>query len=66
MVAIARDRGTEAVDLLEDAFHSRLPVEGRVEKAVKGGYEVRIAGQRAADGDFVHVGGAGYNLSNSG
>jgi small subunit ribosomal protein S1 len=24
-----------------------LPVEGRVEKAVKGGYEVRIAGQRA-------------------
>ena len=32
---------------LEDAFHSRLPVEGRVEKAVKGGYEVRIAGQRA-------------------
>lgn len=32
---------------LEDAFHSGLPVEGRVEKAVKGGYEVRIAGQRA-------------------
>src|SRR5690606_14641429 len=32
---------------LEDAYHSRLPVEGRVEKAVKGGYEVRIAGQRA-------------------
>lgn len=32
---------------LENAFHSRLPVEGRVEKAVRGGYEVRIAGQRA-------------------
>ncbi len=32
---------------LEDAFHARLPVEGRVERAVKGGYEVRIARQRA-------------------
>jgi small subunit ribosomal protein S1 len=32
---------------LEDAFHSRLPVEGRVERAVKGGYEVRIGRQRA-------------------
>jgi len=32
---------------LEDAFHSGLPVEGKVEKAVKGGYEVRIARQRA-------------------
>jgi len=32
---------------LEDAYHARLPVEGRVERAVKGGYEVRIARQRA-------------------
>src|ERR1700741_2530479 len=32
---------------LEDAFHSGLPVEGKVERAVKGGYEVRIARQRA-------------------
>src|SRR5256885_3721852 len=32
---------------LEDAFHSGLPVEGKVEKVVKGGYEVRIARQRA-------------------
>lgn len=32
---------------LEDAFHSGLPVEGKVEKAIKGGYEVRIARQRA-------------------
>jgi small subunit ribosomal protein S1 len=32
---------------LEDAFRSGLPVEGRVERAVKGGYEVRIARQRA-------------------
>jgi small subunit ribosomal protein S1 len=32
---------------LEDAFHSRLPVEGKVEREVKGGYEVRIGRQRA-------------------
>jgi small subunit ribosomal protein S1 len=31
----------------EDAFHSGLPVEGKVERAVKGGYEVRIGRQRA-------------------
>ena len=31
---------------LEDAFHARLPVEGKVEKAVKGGYEVRIGTRR--------------------
>lgn len=32
---------------LENAFHSGLPVEGKVDAEVKGGYEVRIAGQRA-------------------
>jgi small subunit ribosomal protein S1 len=32
---------------LEDAFQTRLPVEGKVERAVKGGYEVRIGRQRA-------------------
>ncbi len=32
---------------LEDAFRAGLPVEGKVERAVKGGYEVRIARQRA-------------------
>lgn len=32
---------------LEDAFRSGLPVEGKVERAVKGGYEIRIARQRA-------------------
>lgn len=32
---------------LEDAFQSGMAVEGRVEKAVKGGYEVRIARERA-------------------
>ena len=32
---------------LEDAFRSGLPVEGKVESVVKGGFEVRIARQRA-------------------
>jgi small subunit ribosomal protein S1 len=32
---------------IEDAYLSGLAVEGRVEKAVKGGYEVRIARERA-------------------
>src|SRR5688572_20930060 len=32
---------------LEDAFQSGLAVEGKVDKAIKGGYEVRIARERA-------------------
>ena len=40
-------RGAATQRQIEDAFHTGLPVEGRVEKAVKGGYEVRVAGQRA-------------------
>src|SRR4030081_1502511 len=40
-------RGAATQRQLEDAFRTGLPVEGKVEKAVKGGYEVRIAGQRA-------------------
>jgi small subunit ribosomal protein S1 len=40
-------RGAATARQLEDAFHTGLPVEGRVERAVKGGYEVRIARQRA-------------------
>lgn len=39
--------GAASARQLEDAFQARLPVEGRVERAVKGGYEVRIARQRA-------------------
>ena len=31
----------------EDAFHSGLPVEGKVEREIKGGYEVRLGRQRA-------------------
>src|SRR5258706_5184894 len=40
-------RGAATERQLEDAFRSGLPVEGKVDKAVKGGYEVRIGGQRA-------------------
>jgi small subunit ribosomal protein S1 len=40
-------RGAATERQLDDAFRSGLPVEGKVEKAVKGGYEVRIGGQRA-------------------
>ena len=32
---------------IEDAFRAGLAIEGKVEKAVKGGYEVRIARERA-------------------
>jgi small subunit ribosomal protein S1 len=40
-------RGAVTDRQLEDAFRAGLPVEGKVEKEVKGGYEVRIARQRA-------------------
>ena len=40
-------RGAATARQLEDAFHTGLPVEGRVQGAVKGGYEVSIARQRA-------------------
>ena len=40
-------RGAATQRQLEDAFHTGLPVQGKVEKAVKGGYEVSIARQRA-------------------
>jgi len=40
-------RGAATRQRLEEAFRSGLPVEGRVEKAIKGGYEVRVGGQRA-------------------
>jgi small subunit ribosomal protein S1 len=40
-------QGAASARQLEDAFRAGLPVEGKVEKTVKGGYEVRIGGQRA-------------------
>ncbi len=40
-------RGAASRRQLEDAFSARLPVEGKVESQVKGGYTVTVAGQRA-------------------
>lgn len=40
-------RGAATARQLEDAFRSGLPVEGRVEAEIKGGFSVTIAGQRA-------------------
>jgi small subunit ribosomal protein S1 len=40
-------RGAATGRQLEDAFRAGLPVEGKVERAVKGGYEVRIGRLRA-------------------
>ena len=39
--------GAATARQLENAFQAGLPVEGKVERAVKGGYEVRIGRQRA-------------------
>src|SRR3954454_15006619 len=40
-------RGAATDRQLESAFRASLPVEGKVEREVKGGYEVRVARQRA-------------------
>jgi small subunit ribosomal protein S1 len=40
-------RGAASKRQLEDAFHAGLPVEGKVEAEVKGGYTVAVARQRA-------------------
>ena len=39
-------RGAATNRQLEEAFRSGLPVEGKIERDVKGGYEVRIGGAR--------------------
>jgi small subunit ribosomal protein S1 len=39
--------GAATARQLEEAFEAGLPVEGKVERLVKGGYEVRVARQRA-------------------
>jgi small subunit ribosomal protein S1 len=40
-------RGAATARQLEDAFHARLPVEAKVERSVKGGFEVRLGSLRA-------------------
>ncbi len=39
-------RGAASLRQLENAYRAGLPVEGKVERVVKGGYEVRVGGQR--------------------
>ncbi len=40
-------RGAASAEQLDGAFRAGLPVEGKIDKAVKAGFDVRIAGQRA-------------------
>lgn len=42
---LARNAATERQ--IENAFRSGLPVEGKVEKTIKGGFEIRVGHQRA-------------------
>jgi small subunit ribosomal protein S1 len=39
--------GSAAQAHLEEAYHAGIPVEGHVEKEIKGGFEVKMAGARA-------------------
>ena len=41
---------------LEEAYHNRIPVEGLVEKEIKGGYEVKIAGNVRAFCPYSQMG----------
>jgi small subunit ribosomal protein S1 len=38
---------TAGAGMLEEAYHAKMPVEGLVEKEIKGGYEIRIGTFRA-------------------
>lgn len=40
-------RGAATRERLGQAYRAGLPVEGKVERAIRGGFEVRLAGQRA-------------------
>ncbi|MGD9162237.1 MAG: 30S ribosomal protein S1 [Desulfobacteraceae bacterium] len=43
-------------EFLEDAFHNGIPLQGVVEKEIKGGFEVRIAGKTRAFCPFSQMG----------
>lgn len=47
--------GKAAPAMLENAYKSKIPVEGLVEKEIKGGYEIRI-GETRAFCPFSHMG----------
>jgi small subunit ribosomal protein S1 len=48
--------GSMGPGLLEEAYHNSIPVEGFVEKEVKGGFEVRIGGSVRAFCPFSQMG----------
>lgn len=48
--------GSTGTEQLEDAFHSGIPVDGRIEKEIKGGYEVKLAGSVRAFCPFSQLG----------
>lgn len=39
--------GVGGVEILKDAYHSRIPIEGKVVAAVKGGFQVEVVKRRA-------------------
>lgn len=43
-------------EFLEEAFHSGIPVQGIIEKEIKGGFEIRIAGKTRAFCPFSQMG----------
>lgn len=43
-------------EFLEEAFHNGIPVQGIVEKEIKGGFEIRIAGKTRAFCPFSQMG----------
>ena len=45
-------------EFLEDAFYNGIPVQGIVEKEIKGGFEIRIAGKTRAFCPFSQMGPA--------
>ena len=48
--------GSMAPRLLEEAYHNQIPVEGFLEKEVKGGFEVKIGGNVRAFCPFSQMG----------
>jgi small subunit ribosomal protein S1 len=48
--------GTSGTAQLEEAWRSKIPVEGRIEKEIKGGYEVRLPGGVRAFCPFSQIG----------
>jgi len=47
---------TTGNEYLEEAYHNRIPVEGLVEKEIKGGFEVKIAGNIRAFCPYSQMG----------